>query len=148
MERLSDEYHELFYGLGRGELVPYGSFYMTGFLHERPLADLRRDLGVLGIERAEGVKEPEDHIAALFDVMAGGISGEFGGAFSLVEQRKFFSRHIEPWAKKFFSDLAGAQSAVMYRPVGLLGSLFIELERQALQMIDEGDGDAAGLPAG
>ena len=57
--------------LGRGELLPYGSYYLTGFLHERPLARLRDDLAQLGIERAEGNAEPEDHAAILCEIMAG-----------------------------------------------------------------------------
>lgn len=47
------EFFELFVGVGRGELLPYASFYLTGFLNERPLADLRRDLAAMGIERAK-----------------------------------------------------------------------------------------------
>ena len=63
VESLDDEYHELFVGIGRGELVPYGSWYMTGFLMDQPLAVLRRDLAELGFERQEEIKEPEDHVA-------------------------------------------------------------------------------------
>src|SRR5947209_2695210 len=43
-EAIEREYFNLFIGLGRGELLPYGSYYLTGFLHERPLARLRDDL--------------------------------------------------------------------------------------------------------
>src|SRR5215510_3779222 len=35
--KVQREYFDLFIGLGRGELLPYGSYYLTGFLHERPL---------------------------------------------------------------------------------------------------------------
>ena len=52
------EFHDLFIGLGRGELLPFASYYITGFLHERPLAELRGDLARLGIARADGVAEP------------------------------------------------------------------------------------------
>ena len=77
-EAASHEYHALFIGIGRGELVPYASYYLTGFLNEMPLAKLRRDMARLGIARAETVKEPEDHIAALCEMMAGLITGAFG----------------------------------------------------------------------
>ena len=70
-----DEYHDLFIGVGRGELMPYGSYYLTGFVYEKPLARLRGDMARIGIARAEGVKEPEDHIASLCEMMAGLIEG-------------------------------------------------------------------------
>src|SRR5216683_610749 len=38
VERIEREYFDLFIGIGRGELLPSGSYYLTGFLHERPLA--------------------------------------------------------------------------------------------------------------
>src|SRR3989442_11768981 len=75
VERTEREYFDLFIGLGRGELLPYGSYYLTGFLHERPLARLRYDLTRLGIERAPGSAEPEDHAAILCEIMAALVSG-------------------------------------------------------------------------
>src|SRR3954469_10489851 len=39
--QIEREYFDLFVGLGRGEILPYASYYLTGFLHERPLARLR-----------------------------------------------------------------------------------------------------------
>src|ERR1700682_736062 len=58
-ETVEREFFDLFIGIGRGELMPYGSYYLTGFLHERPLARLREDLGKIGIVRAERVCESE-----------------------------------------------------------------------------------------
>src|SRR6266481_1957069 len=103
VERLEREYFDLFIGLGRGELLPYASYYLTGFLHERPLARLREDLELLGIERAGISREPEDHIAILLEVMAGLARGEFEAAFS--HQARFFERHLKPWSARLFADL-------------------------------------------
>jgi TorA maturation chaperone TorD len=128
---IDDEFHGLFIGLGRGELVPYASWYMTGFLMERPLGELRRDLAQLGIERAESVREPEDHAAALCQVMALLIDDP---AYGSEQERDFYSRHIEPWMKRFFGDLESAEGAVFYRQVGRLGRHFIELEEQSQPM--------------
>ena len=72
------EFNTLFIGLTRGELLPYASYYMTGFLHEKPLAVLRTDMARLQIERAPNVYEPEDNIASLCEMMAGLIRGRFG----------------------------------------------------------------------
>lgn len=129
---LDDEYHALFIGLARGELVPYGSWYLTGLLMDRPLAQLRSDLAALGFERAEDVHEPEDHAAALCETMGLIIAG--GEEFGHGVQRSFFSRHMEPWLGQFFADLANAEAACFYRAVGHLGQQFVELERQYLSM--------------
>jgi TorA maturation chaperone TorD len=126
------EYFELFIGVGRGELLPYGSYYLTGFLHERPLARLRADLASLGIERVEGQWEPEDHAAILCEIMAGLIAGDF--AVPVERQRHFFDRHLAPWMGRFFADLEAAKGADFYRPVGAIGRLFIEIETQAFAL--------------
>ncbi len=136
VEDAAREYHDLFIGLVRGELVPFASFYLTGFLHERPLAALRQTLGALGIGRAEGVKEPEDHIAALLEVMAGLIAGVYGAPQPLAVQRSFFETHLAPWAPRFFADLEQAKSAALYALVGRLGRIFMAIEAEAFSMAD------------
>ena len=133
-DELDVEYHALFIGLGRGEVVPYGSWHITGFLMEKPLSDLRDDLEALGIEADENVKDPEDHIAALMDVMAGMILGLFGEPRKLAEQRAFFRDHIQSWAPHFFKDLENANNATLYRHVGTIGREFLDIEQAAFQM--------------
>lgn len=130
----SREYHDLFIGVGRGELVPFASYYLTGFLNEKPLAKLRQDMAALRVEREDGVFEPEDNIATLFEIMAGLIRGRFGAPAALAEQRTFFNTHIAPWAQHFFSDLEKAKNSVLYAPIGTLGRLFVEIEREAFRM--------------
>lgn len=129
-----DEFHDLFVGTGRGELVPYASYYLTGFLHEKPLARLRQDMARRGIERAKDTHEPEDQIASVCEIMAGLIEGRFGAPASLAEQADFFDRHVGSWAPQFFADLENAKAASLYRPVGTLGRLFIEIETTAFKM--------------
>ncbi len=121
---IDDEFHALFIGLGRGELVPYGSWYLTGYLMEQPLAALRSDLARLGMVRSEGSREPEDHVAALLEVMAFLIESED----SREVQEQFFHSHIAPWMERFFNDLAAANNAVFYRAVARLGAAFLRLE--------------------
>lgn len=125
------EYANLFIGLGRGELLPYASYYLTGFLNEKPLADLRTDLMARGIKRAEGVVEPEDHMGTLCEIMAGIITGDFECASDVDSQRAFFDAHLAKWAEHFFTDLEGAQNAVFYGPVGSLGRAFMAVEADA-----------------
>jgi TorA maturation chaperone TorD len=129
---VSKEFFDLFIGLGRGDLLPYASYYLTGFLHERPLARVREDLEGLGIERAGTSREPEDHIAILLEVMAGLARGDFETEFS--EQARFFERHLKPWASRMFADLEMSGSANFYRTVGRVGRVFMELESEAFAL--------------
>lgn len=135
-EAAEDEFTTLFIGLSRGELVPFGSYYLTGFLHEKPLAALRADLAEMGITVEDEVSEPEDHIAILAEVMQALIDGSLGAPASLAEQKRFFAAHIESWAGRFFADLERCPAAGFYRPVGALGRLFLDVEAQAFAMID------------
>jgi TorA maturation chaperone TorD len=128
---LEEEYQSVFIGIGQGEVVPYASWYLTGFLMEQPLAKLRSDLRVLGIEREPGVCEPEDHAAALCATMA--LLAD-DASTTIARQHGFFERHVAPWLTRFFRDLQQAPSARFYRAVGQLGERFIELERQAFAM--------------
>jgi TorA maturation chaperone TorD len=126
------EYFELFIGVGRGELLPYASFYLTGFLNERPLAELRGDLARLGVARAADRHEPEDHVALVLEVMADLADGSL--AADAGAQAAFFRRHLAPWAAQFFDDLAIAPSARFYRPVAEIGRLLVDIEARAFAL--------------
>jgi TorA maturation chaperone TorD len=134
---LEREFNRLFIGVGRGELLPYASFYMTGFLNEKPLATLRADMAALGMERAPSVYEPEDNIASLCEMMAGLIVGRFGAPAPVSRQRDFFNKHLAPWAGHFFTDLEGAKNSLFYAPVGAIGRVFMEIEKEAFRMAGE-----------
>ena len=131
---VEQEFFDLFIGVGRGELLPYASYYLTGFLHERPLAELRAELRRLGVARAPGVAEPEDHIGFGCEVLAGLLEDRFGAGPGAPDA--FFAKHLQPWAGRFFADLEAAVAARFYRAVGLLGRTMVGIEQEA-----------AGLPA-
>ena len=133
-EAAEREFNALFIGLGRGELLPYGSFYLTGFLNEKPLALLRGHMEKLGIARNADVKEPEDHIATLCEIMAGLITGDLGDSMSIGDQEAFFNTHLAPWAEHFFTDLEGAEGSFFYAPVGKIGRAFMRIEFEAFRM--------------
>ena len=130
LARLEQEYNELFIGVGKGEVVPYGSWHLTGFLMEKPLSELRDDLRALGFERSEDTREPEDHAAAIFEVFSVMILE----SFSLSQQQVFFKTHMQTWLGTFFSDLGGARSADFYQPVARFGAAFLKLESAYLSM--------------
>jgi TorA maturation chaperone TorD len=124
---------DLFVGVGRGELLPYASYYLTGFLNERPLAAVRADMDRLGLARAEGLHEPEDHIAILCGVMAGFARGAHI-AQGCASEAQFFSRHLAPWAGRFFADLARARPTGFHAALGAVGAAFMDVEEQAFAL--------------
>lgn len=132
VERVEREFFDLFIGIGRGELMPYGSYYLTGFLHERPLARLRADLGVIGVARAEGVAEPEDHVGILCEIMSGLASRRLPAPPD--SDRLIFEKHMAPWIGRFFADLENADAADFYRRVGTLGHVFMDIEAEAFDL--------------
>ncbi|MFV1463587.1 molecular chaperone TorD family protein [Phaeobacter sp. JH20_36] len=131
------EFNKLFIGLGRGELLPYASYYLTGFLNEKPLAALRQDMAARGMTRAQNVYEPEDNIASLMEMMGALIAGRFGTAAPLGDQKQFFNKHIGPWAGHFYSDLEAAKNSVLYAAVGAVGRVFMEIEAEGFRMSAE-----------
>jgi TorA maturation chaperone TorD len=128
---LDEEYHALFIGIGRGELVPYASWYLTGFLMDRPLAYLRRDLTTLGIERQPGTNDPEDHAAMLCESMCVIIAAE---DIPFATERQFFHNHIASWMPVFFQDLQQAKAACLYAAVGGLGEAFLRFENRYFEL--------------
>jgi TorA maturation chaperone TorD len=128
-KRAAREHFTLFVGLGRGELLPYASYYLTGFLHGRPLASLRRVLERIGVQRVDGQTEPEDHAAILLEIMAGLAGGAIAAPAGI--DREIFDHHLASWIGRFFADLEHAASADFYARVGMVGRIFIGLEAQA-----------------
>jgi len=132
VESVGREYFDLFVGLGRGEILPYGSYYLTGFLYERPLARLRGDLKRLGIEQTPGQSEPEDHAAILCEIMSGLAAGTIQAQSG--SDREIFEKHMAPWIGRFFADLEQSKTAKFYARVGALGRAFMEIEAEAFAL--------------
>lgn len=132
--RVEREFFDLFIGLGRGELMPYGSYYLTGFLHDRPLARLREDLAKIGIARADDVVEPEDHAGILCEIMSGLASRRLPAPPG--SGRMIFDMHMAPWIGRFFADLERADAADFYRRLGALGRIFMDIEAEAFDLPD------------
>jgi TorA maturation chaperone TorD len=128
-EGVGREYFHLFVGLGRGELLPYASYYLTGFLYERPLARLRGDLRRFGVEAAPGQSEPEDHAATLCEIMAALVGRETSAPAGA--DKDIFDKHLAPWIGRLFTDLERSPTADFYACVGALGRTFMEIETEA-----------------
>lgn len=131
----AEQYHDLFIGLARGELVPYACFYLTGFLNEKPLVRLRQDLSRLGLARDPDIRDPEDHAASVCEIMANLIEGAGArGPVPLDVQRAFFREHVGSWLPIFFTDLEAVAGSPFYAALGRVGRVFMEIETESLDM--------------
>lgn len=133
-EPVREEYERLFIGVGKPEVMLYGSYYLSGFLMEKPLAALRADLAELGLERGESVPESEDHIATLCDVMRYLIASDDAVHAQIAAQQKFFAAHMQAWVADLCAALQGHPQATFYAAVAHLAAAFFDVEMQAFDM--------------
>jgi TorA maturation chaperone TorD len=130
-----DEFDALFGGVGRPEIIVFASFYLAGFLNEKPLVKLRDDLVALGLARTEGESLPEDHIAAVCDVMRLLLTdAKRSAAERAREQERFFATHIQPWYGALCDALDAAPGANFYRRVSRYARSFLDVEAAALNI--------------
>jgi len=133
--QIADEFDALFGGVGKPEVVVYGSHHLSGFLNEKPLAELRTDLVRLGLARDEAMHETEDHIAYLCEVMRYLIASDDVAVANLTQQRQFFTAHLQPWAPAFFDGLASHPKARFYAALATLSAAFVSVEAQGFDML-------------
>lgn len=133
-EPVREEYEALFVGVGKPEVMLYGSFYLSGFLMEKPLAELRTDLAMLGLQRDQSIPESEDHIASLCEVMRHLIASTDSLQADLAMQKQFFSRHMQPWALQMCEAVTNHPGVNFYAPVARLAKTFFEVEMEAFDM--------------
>jgi TorA maturation chaperone TorD len=112
----------------------YGSFYLSGFLMEKPLAALRTDLANLGLQREESIPESEDHIASLCEVMRYLIASDDPRHGNIAMQKQFFASHMQPWILQMCDAVTTHPTANFYAPVARLAKSFFEVEMQAFDM--------------
>jgi len=134
-EAVREEYHQLFEGVGSGEVSIYSAFYIGAQAVDHPRVRLAADLATLGLAHRDDVTEPLDHWAGVFDVMRVLVAGGAGRSpGTLTEQRRFFGDHLEPGVAKFFRALHAAPSANYYRLVAALGLAFAALETESFRL--------------
>jgi TorA maturation chaperone TorD len=134
-ELVRQEYEALFIGVGKPEVMLYGSFYLSGFLMEKPLAALRTDLANLGLQRDESVPESEDHIASLCEVMRYLIASDDPLHANIAAQKQFFANHMQPWVLQMCDAVTSHPGTLFYAPVAQLANSFFEVEMQAFDMV-------------
>ena len=128
----SEEFEQLFMGVGKAAVNLHASHHLTGFMMEQPLADVRSSLAQLGFVRIEMQTMVEDHLAALTEVMRLLIVGaQDVQPASLAEQRKFFTAHLEPWFEHCCLAVSKSSSANFYAIVSGFTNSFLQVERDA-----------------
>jgi TorA maturation chaperone TorD len=132
----AEEHTALFHGVGKPEVFVYGSFYLAGFLNEKPLAVLREDLQRLGLTRDPAAVETEDHVAYVFEVMRWLIAGDDVATCNLEQQRRFFRAHVQPWVADLCAATAAHPLALTWRAVAAFTQAFVEVETQAFDMLE------------
>lgn len=135
-EAAADEYDALFGGVGKPEVFLYGSYYLAGFLNEKPLAELRTDLAALGLTRDEQRGETEDHIAYVFEVMRYLIAGDDVAVCNLEQQRRFFRAHVQPWVERLADAVEAQPRAALWREVAAFTRAFVQVETQGFDLLD------------
>jgi TorA maturation chaperone TorD len=129
-----EEYDRLFVSVGKAPVLLNASYHLSGFLNERPLADLREHLATLGLARRTDVGETEDHLASLCEVMALLIESDDPRLGAVSTQQAFFRRFVSSWYERLAESVAGCDEAQFYRPVARLMQGFFDVERQAFDI--------------
>lgn len=134
-EQVANEYDALFGGVGKPEVYLFGSFYLSGFLNEKPLAALRGDLAALGLARDETVNETEDHFACVCEVMRYLIAGDDVETANLTQQQKFFSAHVQPWVPAMCDAITAHPKARFYASLAAFTAAFVSVETQGFDLM-------------
>lgn len=135
-QAVADEYDALFGGMGKPEIYLFGSHYLSGFLNEKPLAQLRTDLAMLGLGRDERMPETEDHIAYLCEVMRYLIAGDDVAVANLSQQRQFFTTHLQPWVDAMGQAISAHPKARFYAALAVFTLAFASVETQGFDMLN------------
>lgn len=133
--QIADEFDALFGGVGKPEVALYGSHYLSGFLNEKPLAQLRGTLAELGLSRDEAMAETEDHVACVCEVMRYLIAGDDAAVANLTQQQRFFADHVQPWVPQLCDALAAHPKADFYAALAVLTQAFVGVEAQGFDML-------------
>jgi TorA maturation chaperone TorD len=136
VDSAADEFDALFLGVGRPEVLAYGSYYLSGSLNDRPLAQLRHDLAALGLGRDEARMETEDHVAYVFEVMRYLIAGDDAGICNLEQQRRFFRAHVQSWVERLCDAVQGHPRARTWAAIAAFTRAFVEVETQAADLLE------------
>ncbi len=127
------EYDQVFVGTGKAEVTPYASHYLTESGREKILVKLRDELANLGLARHAATREPEDHFAALFEVMRH-LIGAPNESAAVQQQSAFFGRYLAESYAGFFEAIEASRSTNFYTHVSRCAKAFMDIESEAIKM--------------
>jgi TorA maturation chaperone TorD len=128
------EYDSIFVGVGKAAVTLYASYYLTPAGRERIVVALRDEWRELGLVRTGDTHEPEDHIAALCEVMRHLISlGSDDHAIG--RQRQFFMRYISNAYIPLTDAIQNLSATGFYPAVGRVMRAFFDIESQSFEMV-------------
>lgn len=130
------EHDALCGGVGKPEIFLYGSYYLSGYLNDQPLATLRGDLQRLGLTRDATRAETEDHVAYVFEVMRYLIAGDDAGVSNLEQQRRFFRAHVQTWLEAMCDAVAAHPRAATWRALADFTRAFVQVETQGFDLLE------------
>jgi TorA maturation chaperone TorD len=134
--QIQKEHDALFGGVGKPEVYVYASHFLTGFLNEKPLAQLRTDLAALGLTRdAATMSETEDHVSYVFEVMRFLVAGDDVSVSNLTQQAKFFATHVQTWLPALCDALQAHPRARFYAALAELTRAFVSVETQGFDLL-------------
>jgi TorA maturation chaperone TorD len=132
---LAQEYDDLFVGVGKSEVNLHASHWLTGFMMERPLAEVRDTLAQLGLARRPEASMVEDHLSALCETMRILVAGQGNMRPAAIgEQKAFFDRHVAAWVFPCCDAISQCSLASYYRQVAQFTKFFLALERDSFAM--------------
>jgi TorA maturation chaperone TorD len=133
---IAQEHQALFGGVGKPEVYVYASHYLSGFLNEKPLAQLRNDLAALGLTRdAATMSETEDHVSYLMEVMRFLVAGDDVSVSNLTQQAQFFAAHVQTWVLDLCDALQANPRARFYAALSQLTRAFVSVETQGFDLL-------------
>lgn len=128
-DALREEYESLFVGTGRAEVTLYtGAYTLKGSL-DNPLVAIRDFLDAQRLARKQSVHEPEDHVAALCEVMRHLILRD-----DVAAQRTWFASFLWPAAVPLCNAISRHAEARFYAGAAKFAKSFLEIEHTAFEI--------------
>jgi len=126
-----EEYESAFVGTGKAEVTLYLGAYVPGSVAGPFLVGLKQFLASHRLARRESVNEPEDHIAAVLEVMRHFIAEE---RTSVEAQKAFFVEYVWTGATALCEAIEAAPEPRLYKDVARLTHSFLDLEHAAFEI--------------